>query len=288
MVINKLKDERLKSIVFLIIASILASTGGFLIKLVDWNPIAISGVRSFIGSITILLYLRKIKINVTKVHIGGSIAYAGTVILFVVANKLTTSANVILLQYTSPIFVALLGIWILNEKIFLYDWVTIFCVLGGMALFFIDGIETGNMLGNVLSIFSGFSFACVTIAFRLQKDGSPVETALLGNIITFLIAIPFIFKETPSFKSIAVLIILGVLQTGLCIILYALAMKHITAMEAVLINVIEPLLNPLWTFLIVGEKPSFYSVIGGIIVILSVSLRGIFVAKKQKSDKEFF
>lgn len=280
---EKLKNERFKSIIFLIIASTLWSTGGILIKLVDWNPVAIAGSRSLIASMTVLMYLKKPRFTMSKPQLFGAIAYAATVILFVSANKLTTSANAILLQYTAPVFVALLGVWILKEKIHWYDWITILFVFGGMVLFFVDDVGAGSMLGNVLAVVSGFFLACVTIAFRFQKDGSPVETALLGNIFTFIVAIPFMLKSMPDLRSIFGIILLGVFQLGISYVLYALAMKHLTALEAILITVIEPLLNPVWVFIFAGEKPSLYAVIGGIIVIIAVTCRSIYVSKKTNS-----
>lgn len=281
---DRFKNQRYKSIIFLIIASVLWSTGGILIKLVDWNPVAIAGTRSFIASLVVLAYLRKPNFTMSKAQIGGAIAYAATVILFVTANKLTTSANAILLQYTAPVFVALLGIWILKEKIHWYDWVTILFVFGGMVLFFVDDVGVGSMLGNVLAVISGFFLACVTIALRFQKDGSPVETALLGNVFTFIVAIPFIFRTMPDLKSIYGLILLGVFQLGISYILYALSMKHLTALEAILITVVEPLLNPIWVFLFAGEKPSLYAIFGGIIVLSSVTARSIYVTKKSDNE----
>lgn len=276
----KFKNDRIKSIIFLVIASMLWSTGGILIKLIDWNPIAIAGMRSFIASMTIFIYLRKLKLTFSKAQVGGAIAYAATVILFVIANKLTTSANAVLLQYTAPIFVALLGVKILKEKIYGYDWITIVCVFGGMILFFVDSVGIGSMLGNIIAVASGFFLACTTVAFRFQKDASPVETTWLGNIITFVVAIPFIFQAMPNMKSIFGLILLGVFQLGIPYIFYSFAIKHLTAIEAILIMVIEPLLNPIWVFIFAGEKPSFFAIIGGIIVLSSVTARNIYVNKK--------
>lgn len=284
MKIPEFKNERTKSIVYLIIASILWSTGGILIKLVDWNPVAIAGSRSLIASIVVLAYIKKPKLTMSKAQIGGAICYAATVILFVTANKLTTSANAILLQFTAPIFVALLGAWILKERIYGYDWITMACVFGGMILFFIDGVGTGNMLGNALAVISGFFMACVTVALRFQKDGSPVETTWLGNILTFVIALPFIFQSMPDAKSMLGLVLLGVFQLGISYILYALSIKHLSALEAILITVVEPLLNPIWVFLFAGEKPSFYAVIGGVIVLSAVTARSIYVSKKTAGN----
>lgn len=282
-----LKNQRYKSIIFLIIASILWSTGGILIKLVDWNPVAIAGSRSFISSIVVLIYLRKPVLTWSKAQLGGAIAYASTVILFVSANKLTTSANAILLQFTAPIFVAILGAWLLKEKIKWYDYLSIIAVFGGMLLFFIDNVGIGSMLGNVLAVISGFFLACVTIALRFQKDGSPVETTLIGNILTFIVAIPFIIGKVPDIQSILGIILLGIFQLGFAYILYALAIKHLSALEAILITVIEPLLNPIWVFIFAGEKPSLYAILGGFIVIVSVTVRSIVITKESAKNNKY-
>jgi drug/metabolite transporter (DMT)-like permease len=281
--VNKMfsfKNDRVKSIIYLIIASVLWSTAGVLIKLVNWNPLAIAGSRSFIASFVVLAYVKKPKITMSRAQIGGAICYAATVILFVTANKLTTSANAILLQFTAPVFVALLSAWLLKENIYRYDWITMGFVFAGMILFFVDDVGVGNMLGNVIAVVSGFFLACVTIALRLQKDGSPVETALLGNILTFIVAIPFILKSMPDLRSIIGLILLGVFQLGMAYIFYALSMKHISAIEAILITVVEPILNPIWVFFFSGEKPTLFAIIGGLVVLSSVTVRSIYVNKK--------
>ncbi len=274
------KNDRTKAILFLVAASVLWSSGGILIKLVDWNPVAIAGSRSFIAAWIVLLYLRKPKFTWSKAQVGGAVAYAATVILFVAANKLTTSANAILLQYTAPVFVAILGIWILKEKTHWFDWTAIVFVFGGMALFFIDNVGGGSTLGNMLGVLSGFCLACLTIALRFQKHGSPIETALLGNVLTFLVAIPFMLGSVPDARSLFGIVLLGVFQLGFSYILYALAIKHVSALEAILIAVLEPLLNPVWVFIFAGEKPSFFALCGGAIVIVSVLTRNIIVMRE--------
>ena len=274
------KNERIKAIVYLIIASILWSTAGILIKMVDWNPIAIAGTRSFIAAFVVLAYVKKPKITMSKAQIGGAFAYAAAVILFVSGNKLTTSANAIILHYTAPIFVALLSAWILKESIFWYDWLTIVCVFGGMLLFFIDGLKTGNLFGDVLATLSGLFLAGVTISLRFQKDESPVETALLGNIITFIIALPFILRSMPDGRSMVGLVLLGVFQLGIAYIFFALSLKNISALEGILITVVEPILNPVWVFLFAKELPSLNAVIGGIFVLSAVTMRSVYVSKK--------
>ncbi|HHU69291.1 MAG TPA: EamA family transporter [Thermoanaerobacterales bacterium] len=266
-------SERGRAIFFMVLTSVLWSSSGLFIKLVTWNPFAISGVRSAIAALILWAYLRRPKMTWSFAQVGGAIAYAITVTLFVVANKLTTAANVTLLQYTSPIFIAIFGTWFLKEKPNKYDWVTIFIVFIGMYFFFLDELSFDNLLGNILSILSGVGFAWVALFMRKQKDESPLETAFLGNIFTFLINLPFMFGTPPDFNSILGLLFLGVFQLGFSYIFYAEAIKVITALESNLISVIEPLLNPIWVFFVIGEVPGKWAAIGGIIVLVSVTVR---------------
>lgn len=278
--------NRYKGIVFAVIASILWSTGGLLVKLSNWHPLAISGGRSLIAALVMLVYLRRPKITKSKAQIIGAITYSTTVMFFVIANKLTTAANAILLQYTSPIFVALLGVWILKEKIHWYDIVSILVVFLGMGLFFIQGVDRGNILGNIIAILAGFSLACTTISLRLQKEGSAVETTWLGNILTFVLALPFIVQVKIDAINLIIILILGIFQLGISYILYVNALKYISALEAILITVLEPLLNPVWVYVFTGEAPGIYALIGGSIVILTILIRSVYVSKRQVAKED--
>ncbi|GFZ31473.1 membrane protein [Clostridium zeae] len=269
-----------KALLYLILASILWSIGGLFIKLIHWNPIAIAGARSGIASLVMLLYLRK-PINIKdKTKLFGALNYSCLFILFVTANKLTTSANAILLQFTAPIWVVLFSKKFLKESIKNYDLLTIFFVFIGMILFFLGNLNTGNMLGNLLAILSGVAMSGVVIFLKLQKEGSPTEMALLGNIITFLIAIPFFLPFLPTLQNVLALLVLGIFQVGISYILYTNAVKYVSPIEAILIPVLEPLLNPIWVFIFTKEAPGFNSLIGGLIVVLSITLREVYIHKK--------
>jgi len=270
------------AVILLLATAALWSFGGVLIKLVDWNPIAIAGMRSAIAALFILIIIRRPKITWSFPQIGGALCYAATVILFVSANKLTTSANTILLQYTAPIYVALLGAWFLKERVKLSDWVTIFFVLAGIVLFFFDKLSTGGVYGNILAIVSGVTFAGTIIFMRSQKDTSPLESAFIGNVATAIIGLPFIFSSMPDLSSWIGLIILGVFQLGLSYILYSIAIKRVTALEAILIPVLEPILNTVWAFLFIGEKPGLWAFVGGIIVIATITIRCILPVIRHK------
>ncbi len=266
-------NERPKAILFLVITAALWSLGGLLIKSINSHPMAIAGVRSGISAILIVIATGRPKFNWSFAQIGAALAYSALVLLFVAANKNTTAANAILIQYTAPVYVALLSAWLLKERVKLLDWVTIFIALGGMVLFFVDNISTKGVLGNLLAAASGVCFGVFTVLMRMQKEGSPLESVLMGNILTAVIGIPFLFQSMPDSKGWLYLVVLGVVQLGLPYILYAKAIKHVTALEASLIPVIEPILNPVWVFLMLGETPGKWALIGGAIVLISVTAR---------------
>ncbi len=174
--------------------ALLWSSAGLFIKIVTWNPFAIAGVRSFIGALVMLVAIRKPRFTWSFAQIAGAVCYAACMIGFVTANKLTTAANAILLQYTAPLWVAAFGWIFLKEKAGIVDWVTIAVVLGGMVLFFLDKLTLGGMQGNILAIASGVFFGGAIVSFRAQKEGSSLESILLSHVITMLVSLPFLWQ----------------------------------------------------------------------------------------------
>lgn len=268
------RPEHTRAIGQLLLAALFWSLGGLLIKAADWPPLAVAGGRGIVAAVFLFLTNRSLQFTFSRVQLIAAFAYAGCTVLFVTATKLTTAANAILLQYTAPVWVALLGAWFLKERTTRADWLTIVVVLGGMALFFADGLAFGGLLGNITGVLSGVCFAAMTVALRRQKDGSPVESIILGNVIAFIIGLPFMFGQSlPSPTGIAAIVALGVVQLGFSYWLYARAIRQVTALEAVIIPVIEPILNPVWVFLMAGERPSPWALVGGVIVLSAVTLR---------------
>ncbi len=280
------KNKKVSAIILLAVTATMWSLGGLLIKSVNAHPLAISGTRSAISCLIILLYVKKPKFNWSFPQIAAGVAYASMVICFVVSNKFTTAANAILLQYTAPIFVALLSAWILKEKPKTIDWFTIAVVLGGMVLFFLDSIDTKGLTGDIFGLLSGISYALFTIFMRMQKNESPIESVIIGNAITAIVGLPFLLTAAPDTKGWLFLVILGVIQLGIPYILYSKAIKNATALEASLITMIEPILNPIWVILIIGEIPGVLSIIGGIIVIATVAIRCIIVSSSKSNNEE--
>lgn len=265
--------ERRKAVISLALAAILWSSGGVLIKWADWHPMAIAGARSLIAAVIIWVAFRKEKLSFSKAQWAGAIAYCGMVSMFVMATKLTTAANAILLQYTAPVYVALLGGWLLAEKATRRDWLTICLVFGGMIFFFVDKVTTGGMVGNLFGIASGVSFGLFVIFMRLQKNESPFGSVLLGNLLAFLISLPFFQGCSLSGSNLLAVGFLGVFQLGFAYVLYTRAICHVKALEATLITSVEPVLNPVWVFLFLGEIPGMYALIGGLIVVAAIIMR---------------
>lgn len=247
-----------------------------MVKYITWSPMAIAGARSLIAAGLIWVVFRKEQLDFSKVAWAGAAAYCTTVILFVTSTKLTTAANAILLQYTAPVYVALLSGWLLAEKVTRRDWITTGCVFAGMLFFFIDKVSAGGMLGNAMAAVSGVSFALLGVFARMQKEKGPFGSVLLGNLLTFIISIPFFPGNSLNGSDLAAMLFLGVVQLGMGYVMYAMAIRHVKAMEAVLITSIEPILNPLWVFIFLGEVPGFYSLIGGGVVLGAVIVSSYF------------
>lgn len=261
------------------VCALLWSSGGLLIKLLPLSPLAIAGIRSAIAACVMVLWVRRrgpIHPVWTPAQFGSIISYMFTVVLFVWATKQTTAANAILLQYTAPVWVALFSATITKERLKKLDVVVVLCVMLGMIVFFLDALEPGAMLGNLLAVASGIAFAGVALFMRAQKGTSTTESIILGNVLTAVVCIPLSGGlPDASIDWIAPLLALGILQLGASYLLYSWALAHVTALEAVLITVLEPLLNPVWVGLALGEMPSTTALIGGFLVVAAIVVRGL-------------
>jgi len=266
-----------KSVGLLLGGALCWSLAGVLFKHVEWPGLAAAGGRGLLAALFLLAVTwRELRFTWSPLQLGAAAAYAACTILFTLANKMTTAANAILLQYTAPVWIALLGAWLLNERTTRADWLTIAAVLGGLAVFFYEGLQLGNIAGLLVALASGVGFAVMTILMRKQKHASALESIILGNLLSFLIGVPALWgaPALPPSGWVA-LGLLGFVQLGLAYLLYARAIKHVTALEAVLIPVIEPILNPVWVMLAVRERPSPLALVGGAIVLGAVTLRAV-------------
>jgi drug/metabolite transporter (DMT)-like permease len=261
--------------------------GGILIKSIEWTPIAIGGSRSLIAVIVIGLVMPGLFRKISWSTLPGAVAYAGTVILFVVATKLTSAANAIFLQYTAPVYIAIISPWILHERTKAADWLLIFIAICGVALFFLDQLSLQGIWGVIAALASGMSFAWLTVLMRRERSESPETILLLGNLLTLLFALPWMFPVANIERNGIWILILGVLQLAIPYLLYSRAIKHIRALDAAIISIIEPILNPIWVMLIRGEHASFWSIIGGAIVLTTSLARSILASRSKQANGIF-
>jgi drug/metabolite transporter (DMT)-like permease len=271
-----------KYVLLVFVTALLWSLGGVLIKSIDWNPIAIAGARSLIGSLLMLIAMPRAFRSITWRSVPGAFALSITVILFVAATKMTTAANAIFLQYTAPIYIALFSPWVLKERIGWLDWLLITVAVFGIGLFFLDRLSLDNLWGILLALTSGLSYAWLTILLRLQREASPEAAALLGNILTFLFGIPWMFPPVHLAQNAPWLLLLGVFQLGLPYMIYAVAIRHVRALDASIICIIEPVLNPIWVMFVTNERPATWSIVGGTIVLLTSLTRTLMAARKTQ------
>ncbi len=274
-----------KSVGILAIAgtAFLWSIAGLFIKIIDWNPIAIAGVRSLIASVVVLIYLRRPRLHLSFPQVAAALAYAATMLLFVSANKTTTAANAILLQYLAPTITAFVGAALLREHTRVEHVVALPIVMAGMVLIFAGKLDRGQLLGNALALASALTFSLFFVFMRMQKDSSPLESVLLSHWLTAAICLVVsLFLPVPqvTLRSLAAIAVLGVIQTGLSAILFSIAIKRISAVQANLVSVIEPVFSPVWVFLALGETPGVNTLIGGGAIVLAVTTASIIDARR--------
>jgi drug/metabolite transporter (DMT)-like permease len=275
-------SQRRKAILFLILAAMLWSTAGVMVKALDWKPLSILAGRGLFTSILFLLYMRRLPQKVTRwmlLAAGGSIL---TQILFVTSTKLTTAANSIFLQYTAPIYVVLLAYWLLREKPARSDWIAMGIIFLGLLLFFGDQLSTEGFYGNILAMLSGVTSAVMMVAFRAQKDRSPEDSVLLASMVFAILGFPSILMETQTVMAWSSIAYLGIFQIGLAFVFFTKGIKHIPALEANLIGTLEPILNPVWVFLFLGERMGSSALLGGLVVLVGVIVSAVASTRADK------
>ena len=270
------------------------STSGLFIKLVDSDPFFIAGARSFIAAFTMIalrrIFMRKPFRGITAAlrtpafWVSG-FAYSATMTSFVVANKLTSSANVILLQYSAPVWAAILSIALLKERPRAENWIGLALVLGGLVIIFHDSLASASLLGDVIALASGITFALNSVCMRMQKDADPAYSLVLSNIITSFFALPFLFTGCAglSLPALGAITFMGTVQIGLASILFAYGIKRVSALAALIIACVEPVFNPVWVFIVTGEKPAVNSIIGGAIIVFAVMFSNVLKVRGRRA-----
>ena len=272
----------------MLICAALWSIAGILMKLIPWNGFAIAGLRSLVAGLTIFAYM---KITGKKLILNKQTLIAGIMtgcvyICFTCANKLTTAANSIVLQFTSPVFIVIFSAIFQKARIRKRDLVTVVLTLLGIALFFLDQLKPGYILGNIVAIIAGMFMAGMFILVGTQEGDERFSTITIGQTFTFLVGLPFIIATKPEFTGIAAasILILGIFQLGISYILYVKASVSCPPLACCLLGVLEPLLNPVWVMIFDGETPGIFALIGGVIIIITITVWCALDAKPDTSE----
>ena len=263
-----------KAIAITCFVALMWSLAGFNIKMIEWSPYAIAAGRSLVAVILLApMVLRKGFQKIDRYVIGGAICYAAFNYCFITSTTLTSSAIAIMMQYTAPIYVALLSWLFLRERVGWADIISVGFVFLGMIFFFLDSNSGGSLKGNIVSIFNGITFAGISIFLRLQKDGNPALSMYLGNVISAVAGLPIMWNAgMPDTISFLFLLLAGLL-VAVSYTLYAKASTGLSALETVLIPIIDPVMNPVWVFLFLDERPGALTIVGAAVILVSVTIR---------------
>ncbi|HEY2418052.1 MAG TPA: DMT family transporter [Steroidobacteraceae bacterium] len=262
-------------------AALLFSTGGAAIKAATLTAWQVASFRSGMAAVFLLVALPEARRGWSWRIVPAALAYAGTLVLFVLANRLTTSANAIFLQSTAPLYLLLLGPWLLHEPVRRSDWVCIAAVAAGLVLI-VSGSEAAAAtapnphLGNLVGLASGVTWALTITGLRWLARTTPgntqsnaaMATVTAGNVIGFLVALPMALPvAAPGAANVAVIVYLGIVQIGIAYVCVTRAIRHVPAFEATTVLLLEPAINPLWAWLVHGERPGPSAMAGGAIIL---------------------
>ena len=275
----------------------------------NFDAYQVTFFRSLLAAITVLIITRKDGLRINAFGIMCSIIYAALLFLFVWATKHTTAANAIFLQYTAPIYILILAPFVIGEKFHLRDLITVIFCLAGMSLFFVGDLTIGDVQGNIAALCSGIFLglyimllkhpratgtasipACDVVtteetpsqasmlAAPVAPPLNPVITVIYGNFLLALLTLPSGIAAVPTatLTDYAAVAFLGIVQIGISYVLFIKGVRSGTRpLDASIIGFIEPLLNPVWVFLIIGERPSQWAILGGTVIIITVLVHTI-------------
>ena len=272
-------------------AALLWSTGGLFIKWTKISGLELSFFRSFFAIFIVAFFTRREGFGLNRVTALASALYAILLILFVLATKQTTAANAIFLQYTAPVYVLILEPLLYKEKFRPRDLVTVLICLCGMTLFFVGKLRPEDVEGNVMALASGFCFALYFLLLRHPKarDVNRASSVIYGNSLAVLLTAPWGLAAISSLDrfDLVSVVYLGVIQIGLSYLLFTTAMASgVRSLDAGIVGYVEPVLNPLWVFLVLGERPSQWALIGGSIIIIAVITHMVLDARRKRKQSE--
>lgn len=289
-------------------AALLFSTAGAAIKGLELSAWQVTSARSAIAAIALVLFLPSARGGWTWGSSSVGLAYAITMICFVAANKMTTAANAVFLQATAPLYIMLLGPWLLRERARLHDAVLMVVMAAGLGLFFVGGHQSGAttpapLLGNTLAALSGASWALALMGFRLlargaaplrareggagvgsETDGAMVAV-VAGNVFAAVLCAPFGWPfDGIGTGEWLMLTYLGVFQIGLAYVFLVPGMRRVPALEASLLMLVEEAVNPLWVWILHEEVPRGWSILGGGIIMAATGVKAWLDAPRRPAQ----
>jgi DME family drug/metabolite transporter len=280
------KDSRgtVPPVLFVLAAALLWSTGGLFIKATPLGALELSFGRALLAALTVAALTWREGFRLDFMTLVASVLYAALLVLFVVANKLTTAANAIFLQYTAPVYVLVLEPLIFKERFRTADLFVVAACVAGMSLFFVGKLQPNDVTGNLTALGSGLCFALFLLLLRRQRGGESnrASSVIYGNILICIVTLPAFARVAGTLTTKDVLIVsyLGVFQIGVAYTLFTLGIaRGVRSLDAGVVGYIEPMLNPVWVFLFLGERPSKWAVVGGCIIIAAVLAHTIGLAR---------
>jgi DME family drug/metabolite transporter len=269
-------NPRRKGVMLIVAAALLWSTGGIGIKAVPDSALKVTFYRSLFAAVALMLFLPRDRWaqrrwSSTPAFLAAIFFYAACLTTFVVATKWTTAANAIFLQYAGAVWVLLLSPMVVHEPMRGRDAVAIGVAMGGMALFFVGRFEMRGMAGNAMALVSSVFFAALILSLRREQSTSQAAV-LWGNVACAFAVLPLVVRDlalTP--QSLFVLLFLGIFQIGIAYLLFTRGLAYVTATEASLTGMLEPVSNPIWVFLFLGERPSAFAIAGGVVVLAAIA-----------------
>ena len=276
-------------VVLVLIAVFLWSTGGLFIKSTTIDAYQVTFFRSLFAAVTVLILTRKSGLKINGFGILTSVIYALLLFLFVWATKKTTAANAIFLQYTAPIYILVLAPFLIGEKFHWRDLLTVVIVLAGMSLFFVGQLRIEDYQGNTAALFSGIFLGLYIMLLRHPrgKGFNPAIAVIYGNLLLALVNAPTGIAAIPTMTLMDwfAVVFLGIFQIGISYILFIKGVVGGTRpLDASLIGFIEPLLNPVWVFLFVGERPSQWAILGGAVIVSAIGVHTIRQYSGRKTE----
>ncbi len=279
-----------RPLLYVLAAAILWSTGGLFIKWTTIGGLELSFCRSLFAVFTVAFFTRREGFGINLVTAVASLLYAVLLILFVLATKTTTAANAIFLQYTAPVYLLILEPIIYKEKFRSRDLITVAVCVGGMALFFVGQLRPQDVAGNLMALASGLCFALYFLLLRhpRAREVNRASSVIYGNTLAVILTAPWGVATLSSITGHDLIGVayLGIIQLGIAYTLFTLGMaRGVRSLDAGIICYVEPVLNPVWVFLVLGEIPSRWALLGGSIIIVAVICHMILDARgKRKAN----